>query len=118
MSVGITVLPPRSIRAAPAGAVTRPLPPTLVTIPFSTRKADPTIGPLPSPGISRAFSNRTDDARPVCVRTVVAAASRMPTDAQPTRARRTGSTCQLAPDDLRAGRQRRQLRECQVARQV
>ena len=56
-SAGITVLPVRSTRAAPAGACTSPLRPTRVNRAFSTRNAEFSIGAPPSPAISRAPSN-------------------------------------------------------------
>jgi hypothetical protein len=56
MSAGITVLPDRSTRLAPDGAVTVPLAPTRTIIPFSTRNTDCSTAGVPSPGISRAPS--------------------------------------------------------------
>ena len=48
----MTVLPARSIRAAPGGACTSPFRPTLVIFPFSTTNAEFSML-LPSPTISR-----------------------------------------------------------------
>src|SRR5262245_45278690 len=54
---GMTVLPVRLTRAAPAGAVTSPRRPTWVKRPPSTRNAESSIGALASPVMSRAPSN-------------------------------------------------------------
>src|SRR4051812_24179218 len=56
MIAGITVLPPRSMRLAPAGAVTSPLRPMAAIAPRSTRMAPFSMGALPSPGMIRAPS--------------------------------------------------------------
>ena len=56
MSVGITVLPVRSMCIAPAGAVTAPLRPIAVMRPFSTTNALLSIGALASPTMSLAPS--------------------------------------------------------------
>src|SRR5262245_24998804 len=56
---GITVLPARSTRAAPAGALTSPCRPTEVMRPLSTTTALFSMTGLRSPGISRAPSNTT-----------------------------------------------------------
>jgi hypothetical protein len=54
--VGITVLPVRSTCVAPAGTCSSPRRPTRVNRPFSTVKAELSIGALPSPVIRRAPS--------------------------------------------------------------
>ena len=53
MIAGITVLPARSTRVAPAGAVTLApactiLPPSTISVPFSTTLPSPTISRAPS----------------------------------------------------------------------
>ena len=55
-SVGMTVLPVRSTRVAPAGACTSPRRPTCVNWLCSTMNAEFSMGALPSPVISRAPS--------------------------------------------------------------
>ena len=55
--VGMTVLPVRSTRAAPAGTRTSPLRPTCVNRLFSTMNAEFSMGALPSLVMSRAPSN-------------------------------------------------------------
>src|ERR1700735_385788 len=59
LNVGMTVLPVRSTRTAPAGALTAPRTPTAVIRPFSTTNAPFSMGALASPMISRAPSYRT-----------------------------------------------------------
>src|SRR5262245_22482811 len=59
MIAGITVLPSRSTRVAPAGIATSPLRPIRVIVPRSTRMAAFSIAGLPSPKIPRAPSNST-----------------------------------------------------------
>src|SRR5712671_562542 len=56
IKAGITVLPERSTRRAPAGTVTSPRRPTATNLLFSITKAEFSIGVLPSPVISRAPS--------------------------------------------------------------
>src|SRR3954463_5768971 len=56
IKAGITVLPERSTRRAPAGTVTSPRLPTAVNLLFSTTKAEFSIGVPPSPVMSRAPS--------------------------------------------------------------
>src|SRR5438132_4050888 len=58
MSDGITVLPDRSTRTAPWGAWRSPFLPIQVHVSPSTRNAEFSMGPLPSPGMSRAPSNQ------------------------------------------------------------
>ena len=55
-SAGMTVRPLRSTRAAPAGIATSPLRPTASKRAPRTTNAASSIGPLPSPTISRAPS--------------------------------------------------------------
>ena len=54
---GMTVLPARSTRAAPAGTCTSPALPTWVKRPLSTMNAAFSMGALSSPTMSRAPSN-------------------------------------------------------------
>src|SRR5713101_1402400 len=54
---GMTVLPVRSTRAAPAGTFTCPRLPTCVKRLFATMKAEFSMGAAPSPTMSRAPSN-------------------------------------------------------------
>src|SRR5687767_15126409 len=57
MIAGITVLPVRSTRRAPAGALTAVRGPTCVILPPSTTNAAFSMGARPSPTIRRAPSN-------------------------------------------------------------
>ena len=61
----MTVLPVRSTRPAPTGAITSPFLPTGVIVPLSTRNAESTRGALPSPAMSLAPSYRTTGAGPL-----------------------------------------------------
>src|ERR1700687_4415196 len=69
---GMTVLPVRSTRVVPVGAVTAPLLPTAVMRPFWTTKAPLSIGALASPMTRRAPWYRTalDEPRD-CVETAI-----------------------------------------------
>src|SRR5262245_49974451 len=76
MMAGITVLPSRSTRRAPAGSATSPLRPMRVIVPLSTRIAEFSIGGVPSPGIRRAPSNRVACASAVVVANGIIATAR------------------------------------------
>ena len=62
MIAGMTVLPVKSTRAAPAGTFNCPLVPTWVNRLFSTMNAEFSIGARPSPTMSRAPSNTVTPA--------------------------------------------------------
>src|SRR5215510_8820144 len=71
MSAGITVLPERSTRVAPAGGWRSPFFPTHVKVSPSTRNAELSIGALPSPTMRRAPSNHVARLGPRCASSVM-----------------------------------------------
>src|SRR5262245_36482260 len=73
---GITVLPARSIRVAPAGAAISPLRPMRVMVPRSARMALFSSTALPSPVIRRAPSNSMVCAVAGCAKALAASAAR------------------------------------------
>src|SRR5690349_12615396 len=72
MMAGITVLPARSIRVAPAGAVISPRRAMRVIVPRSARMAVFSTAALPSPAIRRAPSNNTVWAVAGCAKAAAA----------------------------------------------
>src|SRR5436309_2021422 len=80
---GITVLPVRSTRRAPAGTASAPLRPTAVMRLPSTTKAESSIGVPPSPVISRAPSNTVTAGACAAAGDDAAAASRTTASKRP-----------------------------------
>src|SRR6266700_1455571 len=72
MIAGMTVLPSRSTRVPPAGRAISPLRPIRAIAPRSTSSAASLMAGLPSPGMTRAPSNRTVCAYAGCAASVAA----------------------------------------------